>query len=242
MEGTTGRTYGRVVWEDRWLVAVYWFAVTEVLLAVGSSGLLAPFFELAVIVPLVVGLSGVFIALWLANRERNKRITENHFYKLHILGHVKEMLGLAASLFRLGEPVVRERLGKRYGQDESMSGTKQGFLLQYLHHKGQIEMLNVNTYVPADIRHRVLILARTAGHSISGYYPGDTESNIMLVEDEVLKPFEELMDSEYFTKDRDEKVKDMVSTVGATRCSIRKRVDAWKKRQVDGEAAPARGI
>ena len=93
----TGRTYGRVVWEDRWLAGVYWLAVAEALLALKASGMARSFFEPGTVVSAVVGLMGLFIAIWLANRERNKRITENHFYKMQILWHIWRMLDTVMS-------------------------------------------------------------------------------------------------------------------------------------------------
>ena len=226
--GSSGRAYGRVVWEDRWLTAMYWFSTSIALFAAWASGAAAPIFRTEIAASLIVGLLGLFIALWLANRERNKRITENHFYKLQILWHVGMMLGTAFSLFRHGERVAGERSKKPHEQSGTIEGFRQHCISQCLYHKGQIEALNVNTRVPAYIRHRVLLLVQTAGHSISGYDPSDVRSNAELVEKFTLRLLDPLIDSEYFTRDRDGDVMEQLSAAKAYRDSIRGFVDSWK--------------
>lgn len=232
MEGTTSRAYGKVMWEDRWLVAVYWFAVADVLLAVGSSGLLDRFFELKVIVPLVVGLSGLFIALWLANRERNKRITENHFYKLQILGHIGKLLDNVSSLFWEWDNIEMKTKAGNLDEpvDEVTRKLRDVYVSEYYYRKSQIEVLNINTYVPADIRHRVLSWVQTAGIPLRWYHPrAQTESNIRTVEKQLLEPFDRLLDVGYFTKECDDAVQKRMTEVNSSRQDIIERVDRWKE-------------
>lgn len=226
--GPSGRVYGRIVWEDRWLAATYWFSASIALFAAWVSGAVTPIFRTEIAAPLIVGLLGLFIALWLANRERNKRITENHFYKLQILWHVGMMLGNAFSLFRHGERVAGERPKKPHEQGVAIEGVRQHFISQYLYHKGQIETLNVNTRVPAYIRHRVLLLVQNAGHSISGYDPPDAKSNAVLAEELTLRWLDPLIDSEYFAGDRDGEVMEQLSAANDYRDRIREFVDSWK--------------
>ena len=232
MERAAARVYDSVMWKDRWLAAVYWFAIAVALLAVGASGLLAPFFELEVIVPLVVGLLGVFIALWLANRERNKRITENHFYKLHILWHVWRMLDNVSTLFGEWDLLyMHEQMGDlEKSSDEVIKELREAYVSEYYYFKSQIEVLNVNTYVPSDIRHCVLLLVRTAGIPLRWYHPrAQIESNIVTIEKQLLDPLGQLIDSKYFTKDYDNNVMEKLGETNSIRRGIRERVKSWKK-------------
>lgn len=219
MESTTGRAYGRVVWKDRWLAAVYWFAISEVLLAVGASGLLAPFFELAIIVPLIVGLLGVFIALLMLNRKRNKRITENHAYKLQILLHIRKLLGTVDAfctrldiLFRT--PEWEGMLGNR--KLENVTNLTEIYREEYLRVADLIKELNANTFAPTDIRQQVLRLVENGHVPITGYQFDNATQNAKLVE-ALTKPLADLINSEYFTKDSDDDVKKWWNSVDNAR-------------------------
>ena len=226
----TGRTYGRVVWEDRWLAGVYWLAVAETLLALGASGTTGPFFEPGTVVSAVVGLLGLFIAIWLANRERNKRITENHFYKVQILWHVWRMLGTVESHYTLWDTNDSlERFGKLAKPREEMGrDLREMSISEYDYHKSQIETLNANTYVPADVRHNVLMLVRTGRMPIWWYHPhAQPGSNAYLAEKDLLDPLGVLIDSEYFTGDRSSDIREWLVSVNSIRRRIAERVDTW---------------
>lgn len=227
----TGRTYGKVVWEDRWLAGVYWFAVAEALWALGVSGMAGPFFEPGTVVSAIVGLLGLFIALWLANRERNKRITENHFYKMQILWHIWRILDIVSSHYgRWDINDLMEQVGKLDEPREEVDrDLRRMSNYEYDYHKSQIEILNVNAYVPADVRHNVSLLVRTARMPITWYHPhAQPESNINSAKKDLLGPLGVLMDSEYFTGDRNSDIREWLTNVNSIRRRIRERVDTWE--------------
>ena len=227
----TGRTYGRVVWEDRWLAGVYWLAVAEALLVLKASGMAGSFFEPGTVVSAVVGLMGLFIAIWLANRERNKRITENHFYKMQILWHIWRMLDIVMSHYLqwdLNDALERlDKLDK--SKEETDRDLREMSITEYDYHKSQIEMLNVNAHVPADVRHNVLLLMRDGRVPLTWYHPrAQPGSNVQLAEKDLLNPLGVLIDSEYFTKDSNSDIQDWLTNVNSIRRRILELVDTWK--------------
>lgn len=208
---------------------VYWLAITYALLMVGISGLLVPFFELEIMVPLVVGLSGVFIALWLANRERNKTISENHFYKVHLLWYVWRMLDTVASFYTHLEIIELDAQQNQLDvpKDEAVGRAKEASLAEYRYLKSQIEMLNVNTFVPADVRSSVSLLVRDGGIPVSQYL-NNVELNARSMEAHLLRPLDKLMKLKYLSKDSNEDVKKWRDRVNALRYNIGKDVGGGK--------------
>ena len=224
------RSYDRHIWKNWHLIVVYWFAVGLGSCLLWTSGVAAHLFQLEIMIPSAVGLLGLFIALWLANRERNKKITENHFYKLQILWHVCRMLDNVGAHFGQWENIDQSKPqdASNESNDEVIQEMRQASVSEYYYHKNQIEMLNVNTYVPADVRHCVLLLLRTAGISLWWYHPrAQTESNIRTVTVKLLNPLDQLISSEYFTEERDGEVRKWLKKVDSIRYQIRELVDSW---------------
>ena len=89
---TADRVYNSTIMEDRRFTWVYWTSTAFIICIVYLLDIAEWLFESEALVPLMVGLFGPFIALWFANHERNKRITENHFYKTQILWHIDTVL------------------------------------------------------------------------------------------------------------------------------------------------------
>lgn len=228
-----GRVYGRVMWTGRDLAAVYWLTTAAVLYAIGVSGLLTPFFKLEVVIPLVVGLSGVFIALWLANRERNTRITEGHFYKLTILWHVDRVLGGVIWLFGTAKRIMDRRDGVPVeDKKKEVDGWRVGVLHTCEYHTDRIEALNVNTHVPADIRYLVLELLRVWEIPINTYTPYYHQlwENVETVQAHLLKPLGKLIDKEYFSGDCSEAVRKRLVTTNISRENVRGWVREWESK------------
>ena len=99
---------------------------------------------------------------------------------------------------------------------------------EYDYHKSQIEILNVNVYVPADVRNNVSLLVRTGRMPITWYHPhAQPRSNVQSAK-HLLDPLGVLIDSEYFTGDRSSDIREWLTNVNSIRRRIRERVDTWK--------------
>lgn len=223
------REYGKVMIDDGCFTLTYWLVNALILWIVGVSGVARPFFVPEVLVPLVVGLLGLFIALRLANRERNERITENYFYKLHILGHIERMLDDIFEYVRRCQTIYSEFKGETNAQyDQKTKKLRNSTRRLYDRRRTQIEVLNTNTSVPSDIRHRVLRLVQTGGTVITGYYPQyDPQVNIAVFKIHLLVPLGNLLDVEYFKDDRNEDVQERLNHANSLRRKIREEVDKW---------------
>lgn len=223
------REYGKVMIDDGCFTLTYWLVNALILWIVGVSGVARPFFVPEVIVPLVVGLLGLFIALRLANRERNKRITENYFYKLHVLDHIWRMLDDISAYIGEWEIISLESKGDtNVLSGQEIEKWKNSTRNLYDFHGAQIKVLNTNTSVPADIRHRVLQFVRTGGIVITNYHPRkQSQSNIVVFERHLLDPLDNLLDVEYFKEDRNEDVKSLLKRANFLRRTIREKVDQW---------------
>ena len=223
------RQYGQVMIDNRFVTPAYWLGIVLIMGTVGVSGVARPFFVLEVIVPLVVGLFGLFITLLLANRERNKRIIENYFYKLHVLEHIWRMLDDIFVYVIRCQTIYSESKGETNAQyDQKTKELRNSTRGLYDFHGAQIKVLNTNTSVPAGIRDRVLQLVQTGGIVITNYYPQkQPQSNIVAFERHLLDPLDNLLDVEYFVKDRNEEVKSLLNHTNSIRCKIREEVDKW---------------
>lgn len=190
------------------------------------------FFKLEIVISSMVGLLGLFIALWIVNRERNKKITENHFYKVQILWHIWKMLSdieIYYLQFKVNDHEERSgNLDKP--KEEANKDMKKVSISVYDLHERQIETLNVNTYVPADVRHNVLRLLRDGIGSILHYDPRFRHDlNVCTVEERLLNPLDVLIDLEYFTGDRSSDVRRWLGDVKSMRRAIKDIVDEPEK-------------
>jgi len=91
---------------------------------------------------------GTFIATWLVNRDRNKRLEENHDYKEWLLANLQGVISAVyASIFNYGAGREGDELVK------IIQSCKDDF--DYW--KGQIEKINFNPLVPIKIRSTVTL-------------------------------------------------------------------------------------
>jgi hypothetical protein len=89
---------------------------------------------------------GTFIAIWLVNRDRNKRLEENHDYKEWLLANLQGVImAVHASIFNYGTGRKGDELVQliQSGKDD------------FDYWKGQIEKINFNPLVPIQIRSTV---------------------------------------------------------------------------------------
>ncbi len=233
MERSMSRMYGRVMWEDRWLAGVYWFVFTLVLWVVGVSGIAAALFRLEIMVSMIVGLLGLFIALWVINRERNKKITEGYFYKTGILEHVERMMG-AVSTFYLEVKYMDPSLMAL--EKESERGTLLEFsepkvnelkdreMSHWEYYQRLAEMININTVVPAEVRVDVSVFLRRGSMAITKYLWNNLNGNKLTIQYQLLKKLDKVIGSDYFTGDSTDEVENYLRSINGSRCFIRKHV------------------
>ena len=198
---------GAFVLEDRYFALVYWLGVIFFLFLLYICNVIS--FNPEIIISLLLGFLSVCIALWIVNRNRNKSITENHFYKLHILYNLGRMLdNLSAFPEEFKFLAETGQLGDVNNvKNKNVKKFRKSRVSEYQYHKAQIEILNTNMYVPADIKHNVFKLIRTGGIPTKRYHPNaDKKSNNNTLRIQSLKPLDALIDSEYFRNDSNKSV------------------------------------
>ena len=223
------RTYGRIMWGSSVLTTAYWYVIAAILMAGWLADTEVTFFKPEIIVPLVVGLLGLFIALWLANRERNQRIIEGYFYKTGILEHVERMMD-AVSVFYIEmqyrDPslMTPEELSRRkpppYSEEET-NRLRNSEMSSWQYHQRLAEMININTFAPAEIRADVAYLLRHGIKSIDGYLWNNRSSTWSVVKGLLLEPLSKVTDSYYFAGDSTQKVKDHLRTINRMQLDIK---------------------
>ena len=230
-----GKDYGKTVVKERFFILVCVASVALALCAIRAASGDEPFTRVEIMVSMGVGFLGLFIALRLVIQERNKKITENYFYKVGILWHIERVVDTVASFYsglklidirakQLKESdVSEEQLTESNILNEKQ--LKESEILSYEYHWRQAELINVNTFVPAEVRAAVSLLLRRGIMPITFYLKNNTPSNQTTVQDKLLEPLGQVIDSRYFTGDRTKEVRDYLTTINRLRNSIKEHVD-----------------
>ena len=198
---TADRSYLDTMIADRHFVWAYWTATALVIGFVWMSGVAGWFLKPEVLVSLLAGLLGPFIALWFANRERNKRIMENYFYKTQVLMHMRILLDNAALQFR------RQEAGPSGGtdvpEDDGAAVNNNMLVLEYQDHRGHIERLSTNTHVNTGVRYNITNLVYALNSMLARHHQPSTHNDRAAEAVVLLELLDMMGDFEYFTADRD---------------------------------------
>ena len=151
---------------------------------------------------------GTYIALWLIIQSRTKRIEENYFYKISFLTNVQGML------HSIQQMNFNIKVEKKFGTKdvENMQNIQKSLYEEFEYWKNQLEKINSNTSVPADIRTRVDMLIHQGIKPIS-FANQDLNLQKKMVENTLLNPLTNLINLKYFTNDKDSQVKHYLKQV-----------------------------
>ena len=222
--------YGGRIVKERFFALVYAVFVTLILCGIGATGGDAPFARIDTMASTGVGFLGLFIALWWVIRERNKKIKEGYFYKVGILWHIERMVDTVALFYSEVEyvDIRKKQLRESDVSEEQMvkSGVlnenlKESCILDYQYHQRQAELININAFVPAMIRANISLLIRKGSMPISFYLKNNVTSNKITVQDKLLKPLGQVIDSKYFVDDHTDEVRTRLTTINHLRDIIK---------------------
>ena len=206
------RKYGKRLIKNRFLFTIFAIVFTDVavclllpLLISNDDTLLAKTGTAASIIGVFIG---TYIATWLINQNRTRRIEENYFYKISLLADIQNILHDVSCV--LSEIKYEKTSGKM--DAAKIAKLQKSGAEAFEYHKSQIEVINSNTFVPADIRAAVKLLVEQGIKSITvpSGYSGAQE---IVVRRTLLRHLNRVIDSKYFTKDRDEDVQKMLKEV-----------------------------
>ena len=165
------RKYGRLVVGNILITAFFGGAFVFVLvfswppLAASSDTL---FTKIGTMTSIGGAFLGTYIAVWLINQNRTRRIEENYFYKVSVLASIQGILD-AVLLLNLR---LKDETENREKDASSLEMVRNLCTKDFEHHKDQIKVINTNTSVPADIRAAVMMLVEQGIKSMivpSGY-------------------------------------------------------------------------
>lgn len=152
------KEYHKNMVPDLFFVFMYWLVMVGVIVIVWEFELVVWFFKLEVFVPMLVGLFGMFTALWFANHERNKRIEENQAYKMQVLSLLEIVLWVVVDVNQQRATGTKKPSS---GSDVSKTDLIRDGVLTYQDQRGHVYGLNANTYVPAQVRRTVSFLMQS---------------------------------------------------------------------------------
>lgn len=156
-------------------------------------------------------LLATYITVWLINQNRNRGIGENYFYKVKLLGEIQSMLH---DVNHVLPKIIREQNSEKLDGTKITNLQKSG-MESFKHDKHRIELINSNTFVPADIRADVQMLLENVIKPIE--FPSAIPD---VVESTLLSRLDKVIDSEYFTKNQDDHVQKMLKDVQEWRQKI----------------------
>ena len=193
---TADRNYYETMIDDWVFVFTYWVFITVGLWVVWVLDIAGWLFEDEPLTMLVVGLFGPLIALYFANRERNKRIEENMSYKILVLSHIQTILLIIRARVR------QQSIAGAKDHDAELRMTNQtgDEMPIYRDERVHTHAINTNTYVPARVRTMLSHIMRDAD---SLFLP----NRHIIRRDKVLRwllgDIDMLINHVYFTDDRD---------------------------------------
>lgn len=151
---------------------------------------------------------GTYIALWLIIQSKTKKIEENYFYKISFLVNVQ---GILSSIQQMNSNL---KIGEKLGtiDIEKIENIRKSLYDEFEYWKKQLEKNNSNTSVSAGIRTQVDLFIHQGIKPIS-FANQDLKLQKQMVENTLLDPLSRLIDSKYFTADKDSQVKHYLKQV-----------------------------
>ena len=151
---------------------------------------------------------GTYIALWLINQNRTKRIEENFYYKIAFLTKIQ---GILSAVYQICFAVKVEVESETYGIDRIRNMVTSS-IPDFEYWKGEIEKINSNNTIPAEIRSGVSMLLHQGIKPIS-IVQIDLEWQKHMAQTTVLDPLDRIINSSYFVNDSDHDVQHYLKQV-----------------------------
>lgn len=151
---------------------------------------------------------GTYIALWLIIQNRSKKIEENFFYKISFLTNVQGMLH---PIYQISFKIKIESEHET-NDIKSIQNIRQSLIEEFDYWKTQLEKINSNTSVPADIRTGVDMLIHQGIKPIT-FANMDIKLHHKMVKSTLLDPLNRLIGSSYFVNDKDTQVQHYLKQV-----------------------------
>ena len=163
---------------------------------------------------------GTYIAVWLINQNRTRRIEENYFYKTSFLADVEGML---STMYFLLQTIKEVRWDERTDDDKTAELQEHG-RIHFKYYVDQIKIINSNVLIPSYIRAAVKLLMEQGNKSFV-FDSGHSGVLEELVKNTLMRPLNRIIDTKYFKKDQDKHVQKMLKDVKTWQKRIEKMIN-----------------
>ena len=170
---------------------------------------------------------GTYIAVWLINQNRTRRIEENYFYKISFLADMEGVISTMYLLFRAiedareSEKIHDEKTTELQEQNVRIDEKTSTEIITELQEQGrihfkyyidQIKIINSNILIPVHTRAAVKILVEQGNKSLV-FDLGRSGGLDVLIKDTLILSLNDVIDTGYFIKDQDKYVQNMLKDV-----------------------------
>ena len=147
---------------------------------------------------------GTFIALWLINQNRTRRIGEAYFYKMQLLANLHSLLQ-EMSIFFDDIKMMNDKERNWNEVNRRMEIGRKDFK----NHVLEIKSINSNDFIPADIRTSVNLLLQH-GEKSFGAIRTVKENQRLWVKQFLLRHLDNVLQSDYFAADGSDDVQNLL--------------------------------
>ena len=154
---------------------------------------------------------GTFIAIWLMNRDRIKKIEEQHVYKVDILHNLSSLvISVQQGLFHA------KTSGNTPTEIVKFADNK---IDDYKYWGNLILGVNNNDRIPPKIRDSVRLFLQQGIKPLTSIMTASNDTKF--VETTFLEPLDRIIDSDFLTKDNDDSVKHFLKTIKHARKTVK---------------------
>ena len=210
------REYGKFVMSSWHILAFFGgvfslvFVCSWSLLVASDDTLLA---KIGTISSIVGVFLGTFIAVWLINQNRTRKIEERYFYKANLLFNTSIILkGVIHFLELLKNGTEEEKREKIVNKKEAATN-------RFKIYGGNIKIINSNTLIPASTRMNVDNFLLDGEPSFVEHTASEDTFNAT-VRDMLLCPLNRILAEDFFIDDTSKKIKGVLQIVKSDRDKI----------------------
>ena len=210
------REYGKFVMSS-WHILAFFGGVFSLVFVFSWSLLVASDDTLLAKIGTISSIAGVFlgtfIAVWLINQNRTRKIEERHFYKASLLLNTSIILnGVINFLELLKNGTEKEKREKIVNKKEAATN-------RFKIYGSNIKIINSNTLIPASIRGNVDIFLLDGELSFVEHTASEDTFNAS-VRDMLLCPLNRILAEDFFIDDTSKGVKEVLQIVKSNRDKI----------------------
>ena len=204
------RNYGRLLIGSLLIAAVFLGAFLLIValllpLLMGSNDTL--FTKIGTMTSIGGVFLGTYIALWLINQNRTRRIEEAYFYKMQLLANLYSLLQDISIFF----DDIKKTNDEEKNWDEINRRIEIG-RKDFKNHALEIKSINSNEFIPANIKTSVNLLLKRGEQSFAAIRTAKKNQRLW-VEQFLLRHLDNVLQSDYFAADGSDDVQNLLNEI-----------------------------